>query len=137
MEEFQKESDRAAVIVGAAFLDEHLLDLLRGFLVADGEANRLLAPDGPLGSFGTRIRAAYCMGLISNDERNDLVLVQRIRNAFAHDLHGLSFDNERIKSRCLQLSAGAHTLGGELANSPRQRFVTGVVILAQRVVCAT
>lgn len=61
--EFQNESDRAAVVLGVAVLDALLEELLRAFLVEDStEVDHLLGVDRPLGSFGARGRAAYCLG---------------------------------------------------------------------------
>src|SRR5215831_18418966 len=58
-------NDRAMVIVGAAFLDTQLEHILINFLVDDEkEVGKLLQPDQPLGTYGSRIRAVYCFGLI-------------------------------------------------------------------------
>jgi len=59
------ESDRGTVIVDAAFLDEHLRELIEAFLIdKPKEVELLLGNDRPLGSFGARTRAAYCLGLL-------------------------------------------------------------------------
>lgn len=55
LKEFQGESDRAAAIVGAAFLDEHLRFLLEEFLVDDPESRNLL--EGALRGVTVRARA--------------------------------------------------------------------------------
>jgi DNA-binding MltR family transcriptional regulator len=106
LEEFRRESDRATAILGAAYLDEEILQLLTEFLVDDEmEVRELLDNEKPLGAFGARIRAAYCMGLISKEDFQDLKLIKTIRNEFAHQLHGLSFDDESIASKCMKLQA--------------------------------
>lgn len=101
---FQEEqNERAAAIVGGAFLDTLLEHVLRNFLVEDEkEVQRLLDPDQPLGTYGNRIRVAYCLGLIGKIVRDDLRFVGKIRNRFAHDLHA-SFEDEPIRSWCLSL----------------------------------
>ena len=53
LNELENERPRAAAIVGAAFLDARLEELLESFFVDDHEARRLL--NGPLGNFGSRI----------------------------------------------------------------------------------
>ncbi|MBX3451325.1 MAG: hypothetical protein KF777_17285 [Planctomycetaceae bacterium] len=96
-------NDRALVIVGAAFLDMLLEHILINFLVADSkEVAELMRYDQPLGSYGNRIRAAYCFGLINKTIRDDLRLVGKIRNRFAHDLYA-SFEDEQIRSWCAAL----------------------------------
>ncbi len=104
-EEFQKETPRAAVIVSGAFLDSLLRDLLSSYMVDDRKVvNELLGTEHysetPLGSFGARIKTAYCLGLISKLEYNDLQLIKNIRNRFAHKLHGYSFDDKEIIKWC-------------------------------------
>ncbi len=121
------ESDRSAVIVGAAFLDTLLWHLLISFLVDDEtEAGALLRADGPLGTYGNRARMAYCLGLIPKTVHNDLRLVGKIRNKFAHEL-GASFDNQDIGdwSTALQLHRTAY-MTPPPGVSQRDLFFVGV-----------
>jgi hypothetical protein len=60
-----EKNERAAAIVGGAFLDTLLEHILFGFLVEDErEVQRLLEPEQPLGTYGARVRIVYCLGLI-------------------------------------------------------------------------
>lgn len=101
---FQEEgNERAAAIVGGAFLDTLLEHILRYFLVDDEkEVERLLEPEQPLGTYGARIRVLYCLGLIGKIVRDDLRLVGKIRNRFAHHVN-VSFEDEPIRSWCRSL----------------------------------
>lgn len=126
VEEFKKESDRAAVIVGAAFLDERLREVIADLLVDDEkEVRKLFEPMGSLGSFGARIRMAYCLGLLRKEDFHDLGVIQKIRNRFAHELHGLSFADAKITQQCRQLKAPQETLSAESVQSysPRNLFL--------------
>lgn len=108
--EFQNESDRATAILGAALLDEKLRQLLTAFLVDDNvQVALLLDVEQPIGSFGARIRLAYCLGLVARSLFGVLTTIKAIRNAFAHQLHGLSFDSPNIARDCEKL----RTSGGE------------------------
>ena len=99
----EKKNDRALVIVGAAFLDTLLEHILINFLVDDPkEVADLLRYDQPLGTYGNRTRAAYCFGLINKTIRDDLRVVGKVRNRFAHDLYA-SFDDQQIRSWCVSL----------------------------------
>ena len=114
-EEFGNETDRAFAILGAALLDECLRELIAGFLIDDsGEVDEVLGVERPLGSFSSRVRASYCMGLISELAYHDLKVVNKIRNRFAHDLHGLSFDSQQIADMCgaLRVAKGLTPWGG-------------------------
>lgn len=103
-EEFMAETnERAAAILGGAFLDTFLEASLINFLVDDAkEVERLMAFDRPLGTYGARVSFCYCLGLIGKIVRDDLRIVGKIRNRFAHDLHA-SFEQEPIRSWCLSL----------------------------------
>ena len=131
LEEFQGESDRAATVLGAAYLDAHLRQLITAFLVDDSTKVHSLLK-GTLASFRNRIGASYCMGLISQDEHDDLHTIREIRNKFAHRLHGLSFSDDRIQRLCSKLllpERGRILAESENALSARERFDFTVVPL--------
>ncbi|SRR6266568_2350585 len=99
----EEKNDRGLVIVGLAFLETLLEHILVNFLVDDRkEVAELMRYDQPLGAFGNRTRAAYCLGLINKTIRDDLCLLAKIRNRFAHDLYA-SFDDAQIQSWCRSL----------------------------------
>lgn len=132
-EEFQKESDRACAIVGAAFLDEHLRQLIVEFLVDDDKEVEKLVDQtgGGLSSFSSRISAAYCLGLISKKHKNDLNIIRKIRNDFAHRLHGISFEDQRISSQCQNLESAADLMDIiDSEFSSKERFNFTVIQLA-------
>src|SRR3972149_3762270 len=98
-----EESERGIALLMAAFMDYQLRELIANFLVNDAsEVDILLGTesnyDSPLGTFSSRTTAAYCLGLITSVERDNLRLIQKIRNKFAHSLQGLSFDEPEIVS---------------------------------------
>ena len=129
LDEFQKETDRSAAIIGAAFLDEHLKQLLANFMVDDpNEVKQLLSQESPLGSFGARIRAAYCLGLISRQYFESLKLIKDVRNAFAHQLHGLTFEDKDVADACKKLQA-LQPLKSRFAQTPRQMFVNSATFI--------
>ncbi len=101
LKEFQGETDRGAALVGAALLDQQLLDLLKSHLLNKKESAELLeGGTAPLGTFSSRIKACYCLGLITDLEHKELQLIRKIRNEFAHQTHGLTFQAEKIESLC-------------------------------------
>lgn len=106
VEEFKGESDRAAVILGAAKLDSLLGQLLDRFLLpSTGSTDELLEGDSPLSTFSSRINACYRLGLISAQFAKSLHLVRRIRNGFAHELSGCSLDSGSHSDRLRSLLA--------------------------------
>ncbi|EHR39385.1 mannitol operon repressor [Alishewanella jeotgali KCTC 22429] len=105
-EEFKGDSDRAAAIVGASYLDELLREIILEYLVEDTSKNNkeLFSGNGPLSTFSSRINLSYRFGIISENERMMLHGIRGIRNEFAHKLAGASFSDESIKQRSLNLS---------------------------------
>ncbi len=98
-----EKNDHAIAIVGAAFLDTLLEHILWAFLADDeDEVKELLQPDQPLGTFSSRIKMVYCLGLIYKPVRDDLDYVRKIRNKFAHTLDA-SFEDHQIKDWCRNL----------------------------------
>jgi DNA-binding MltR family transcriptional regulator len=91
IQEFNTESDRAVVILGAAKIDQLLCELLTATLLpVTGSKDELLDSDGPLATFSARIGLCHRLGLIDAEFTRSLQQIRRIRNAFAHEVSGCS-----------------------------------------------
>lgn len=106
VDEFKDESDRAAVVLGAAKLDSLLQQILdRHLLPSLSSSDELLDGDSPLATFSSRINASYRLGLVTAEFAKQLHLIRRIRNAFAHETSGCSLEHgphaDRLKSLLL------------------------------------
>jgi hypothetical protein len=84
---------RLETAIPAQWHDDSKEELLRE-LFRDG---------GALGSFGTRIKVGFAIGLYGEDGLHDLKEINRIRNDFAHRIAFADFQNESIASRCKSL----------------------------------
>lgn len=126
--DYEEKNDRAIAIVGATFLEILLEHILWAFLIDDEkEVTELLQYDQPLGTFSGKIRMTYCLGLIYKPVRDDLHLVRKIRNEFAHNLYA-SFEGEKIKSwrTSLQWHKKAYVADPPPNASARDLFYVGV-----------
>lgn len=105
-DEFNKESDRACVILGAALLDSALETLLKTRLAPiTGSHDSLLdGSTAPISSFSARIDLAYRIGLISPKFARDLHLIRKVRNDFAHNITGCSFADSAVQNRVMELT---------------------------------
>jgi mannitol operon repressor len=135
-DEFNNESPRAAVIVSCAFLDTLLRDLIATHLVNNKAViDELLGSekkaDRPLSSFGARITTAYLLGLIKEEQYQDLKHIKTIRNKFAHEIHGFSFDNEEIIKLCNLLQSPKILEGFPIMENQdhRIKYITAVSLL--------
>ena len=129
LSEFNKESDRGAALAAAAFLDETLLEILTNYL-ADVPARKVLlkGANAPLGTFSSRISAAYALGLLEEHEYREINIIRQIRNKFAHGWEEAHFTDGDITSLCGQLPwLGPEEL--QPSSTMRARFNFGVVVL--------
>ena len=106
--EFKEESDRAAVILGAAKIDSILAQILDRYMLPSLSSNdELLDGDSPLATYSARINACYRLGLIDPHFAKALHLTRKIRNSFAHEVSGVSLESgahaDRINSLLLPL----------------------------------
>ena len=100
MEEFKEESDRAAVILGAAKLDLLLYQILIKILVPNvGSNDELFDGESPLSTFSAKIHLCYRMGLIDSALTRSLHLIRKIRNNFAHEVTGCKLDSGSHRDR--------------------------------------
>ncbi|MBN1666532.1 MAG: hypothetical protein JW862_05570 [Anaerolineales bacterium] len=131
--EFKHRSDRSTALVGAAYLEGHLGQIIRGFCVDDETAvDGLLDAEHPLGSFRARIRAAYCLGLISKNENHDLERILEVRDIFTEQVYSASFNDAQVREACLALKIPRSILESPLEQTPRQLFIFAVALLAQQ-----
>jgi DNA-binding MltR family transcriptional regulator len=138
-EEFHDAQDRVLAIVGAAYLDSLLKELLRAIFIEDREeADRLLGSDRPLGSTGSRYQLAYCLGLISENQRDDLKMIAKIRNAFAHRFDVQSFNHAEPSKFIEKLHVGkelqaiAETLARATSDEDQQRQFRAIGVSGRR-----
>jgi len=99
---YRNESDRAAAILAASFLDNTLRQVLLAYMVDDPRIKDLFEGDRPLATFSSRISLAFGLGLLPPDRRKDLSLVRKIRNHFAHSEEATSFSASPVQDWCTQ-----------------------------------
>jgi hypothetical protein len=98
-DELGRESERATAILAAAWID-HLLERKLAQLFSSGNKDardQLFASSGPFATFSAKTTAAFCAGWLDTDVHHDLRVIRKIRNEFAHRIHGLSMESPKIK----------------------------------------
>lgn len=115
LESLHEHDDRSMVLNIAAFAEDTLGDLLCIYLREEKQAKELIAGfNAPLGTFSSRIKAAYVMGLIPRDVYETLDILRKVRNNFAHNWKGVSFDRADIVGLINKLSLSrAEEFGSE------------------------
>jgi len=98
LNEIETEGDRAAAIVAATFVDEHLALVIRHSLHQNKKiADEMFSNSGPLGTFSSKINLAFLIGVFSAKCHKELNIIKRIRNLFAHDLALRGFESQQVK----------------------------------------
>ena len=115
-------------------MDFKLYELLKAFMIdAEKKVSELIGSEknsnAPLATFSARIKACYCLGLISEKTRHDLDIIRNIRNLFAHKLQDLTFDDEKVISYCNSLKIPKPFIMIPM-NSHRDRFVFSIAQLS-------
>lgn len=135
-----KESDRGCAIIGASFLEDQLEDLIRAICRSDEEAvDRLFEGYAPFATFSARIQAAFALRLISKELRNQLDLVRRIRNDFAHEQGPLSFNEgpccDRLRALMESSKNHAQVVGMNPPNLDAMKPTTSGPYIFTTIVC--
>jgi len=97
IEEIEKESERAQAIIGHAYVEDLLKELLKKRLI---EFNDDLAESIP---FKHLINLCYITGIITKAEKKDIRLLADIRNKFAHKRKIKNFNAANIPNLCKDL----------------------------------
>lgn len=116
-------SARPLIIVGAAKIEQLLLEILNTFLlpkrVNPREQDELLGGDTPLGSFSARIKVCHRLGLIDETLCSTLEQLRKIRNLCAHSV---SFDHAKSPVRDHLTAFKRHIDGRSSYRLTKQRY---------------
>jgi hypothetical protein len=127
MSSLKRYGHQATAIMGAAYL-EHALEVLvrqRFRKLHRDDDIRMFdgAQGGILAGLSNKVRIAYAMKLIHEDPYKALLLVNDIRNVFAHSLHRVTFRNGLVKRDCDQLCQIAVALSSIAGVNPDDKAI--------------
>lgn len=86
--------DRGLALTLAAFAEESLGHALAAYMMKNKSGAKLL--DGfnaPFGTLSSRIQAAHALGIVTEDQYQDLERLRKIRNHFSHTWKPVSLDS--------------------------------------------
>ncbi len=118
-----KQDDQAMVLSLATFLEDTLGRLLLAYFRSCKATTELVEGfNAPLGTFGSRIKAVYAFGLVTDEQFRDMEILRKIRNHFAHNWEGVSFERNDIQALIGQLSG--YTFNYKLIEGgPREKLL--------------
>nr|WP_318716672.1 MltR family transcriptional regulator [uncultured Treponema sp.] len=115
----QDESDRGILLIGVSIFDDMLHKLLFEYMNINKnrkkEIEKLFEWPGPLSNYASKVKLAYCLGLIPKEMYMDLESIRDIRNKFAHQLVKMNFGEEKIYKIITNLN------GGKKSNEEKRR----------------
>ena len=116
-------------------MENRLGALIESFLLEKPKLiKRLLkGPLAPLSTFYSRTLTAYLLGLISEDEKNDLDIIRSIRNDFAHSHKALEFSSPTISNKISKLRVPLlvpSNIKNAGSATPRQLFIDTVSMIS-------
>lgn len=92
--------DASVAMLGIALLDHGLRDLLLHSLPNLKNPDHVTAmfdsEGAPMGSVAAKIRLAHALGLLTDDEAEDLHTLRDIRNTFGHAAKEVTFDTPEV-----------------------------------------
>jgi DNA-binding MltR family transcriptional regulator len=137
VERFHQDSDRAAGLLAATFLDSFLEDVLRSLLTPGKRTDELLDHRGALGTFSSRIDLAFALGIANEDVVADLTLIRKIRNHFAHDLWRATFQEQQVQDWIKALSFYSVMVDGDPPDqhlSNRDAYLICITYLVMKII---
>lgn len=93
----EKETDRGCALMAASFLEHELKDLLDSKLIGSSNHKKVLFDfSGPLGSFSSRAKLCYSLGLLPLRALQDIDTIRGIRNKFGHNFEDINFETPEV-----------------------------------------
>jgi len=128
LDQLNKESERGAVLISAAYIDDQLAQVLEAYLLEAEESKDLIIGfNAPLGTFSARAMACLSLGVVGRNEFNDCQIIRKIRNEFAHSTKAC-FADRKIIDLCANLHFSAKSYD-DVVVSPHGQFTTAAASL--------
>lgn len=97
--------ERGLILSLSAFSEDSLGVILSNFMLENKASKQLLEGfNSPLGTFSSRIKACYSLGLITEKQYSDLEILRKIRNRFSHSWEQVSFSDKDISQQISKLN---------------------------------
>jgi DNA-binding MltR family transcriptional regulator len=114
----------ATAILGAVLIEHDLEELLRSKLKRKDDKTwaMLIAENGPLNSFSSKIAIGYALGIYDQRMHGDLNIVRSIRNAFAHSKKLIQFDHPAVVAELKKATRSALPKARWKLNDPKRCY---------------
>jgi DNA-binding MltR family transcriptional regulator len=112
-------------LFGASIFDQSLKALISNYLLDRRPKQNLMGGgNAPLGTFSVRLSLTAALGLVTQDEYHNCLIMKGVRNLFAHELiFKLDFEHKKIRTRCQNLRFIIKNPSGSKIESSRWLFI--------------
>lgn len=132
--EIEGTSDRAACLILCSIVERELENLLikkiwKDTPISEPRMKKIFDRDGALSTFSGNINFAFALHLFASHTKNDLDVIRRIRNLFAHSALPITFQHSKIAKEATKLRpVDYYNILGNLIefsnlNEQRARFI--------------
>ncbi|GAB3754715.1 hypothetical protein [Spirosoma pomorum] len=129
LDKLNEETPRGKILLGCSYIDELLKKTIEAFLIKSIETNELLNGfAAPIGTFSSRIKLSYALGLISEAEKKEILTLKAIRNLFAHNFK-VTFEDPKVKKLCNALTYSAKSYDDVVVDAPGQSNTSAIAIM--------
>ena len=140
VDSYNQETDRAAAILAASFLEEFLKVCIQSFLIDDSSVKKfkgytsiedLFKGYAPLSTFSARTHIAFALGLMSEQVNRDLYYIRKVRNHFSHHPSDASFEDQDVKNWCSNLSTAQPIVREGITfkeSNPKKQYLSAIGI---------
>lgn len=132
MAEIERQTDRGAAIIGAAYVDLVIREAITARMLPVPDVIKLLFENrGPLQDFGARIQMGFALGIYGRRAYKDLGIVKDIRNAFAHSAEAMDFIHADVARLCASLwyPQKIISMNRPTPKTPKELFVRAIEFL--------
>lgn len=134
LQEINRESDRGMVLVGLSSIDDRLRATLAAFMCSGRQTDELLSgANAALGTLSSRSAACLALGLIEKLEFDEINILRKIRNEFAHGLVSARFADPRIEALCNSLKSPLPEFVPKQQQTTRFKFSNAVTSIMTRI----
>ncbi|MFZ4215244.1 MltR family transcriptional regulator, partial [Pantoea endophytica] len=97
--------ERGLVLSLAAFSEDSLGKILARFMLNNKASKELINGfNATLGTFSSRIKSCFSLGLIDEKQYKDLEILRKVRNRFSHSWESISLDDDVISAQIENLN---------------------------------
>jgi len=130
VKDYHNESDRAAALLAASFLENQIKEKLQDYFPCNNKIKEIFNAYHPLSTFAGKIEISYALGFLTDRMKADMLLIKKVRNYFTHHPEYVDFEAEPIRGYCTSLELpNLITDNSDSTDSMKSRYLYAIVLV--------